>query len=535
MQLVELTIKNYRCFTDALPARLTIGRGFTALVGANNSGKSSVLRFFIEHQPLWNALRNPATFGQMVDGSRPIPTDVMWVEDQTEIFCDENERPLVLELKWARGGNSASLDSRVLSRCAFTRDRSGVWRATASAISATGEEVRCVGDAGGALTDTSPRQRVDVSPLRQFVEMVHDAMYIPPFRNAVTESTGPYYALSIGSAFVGTWQAWLTGGSKVHNRTLLRVEEDIARIFGYSKLSITATADQKSLHLAVDGKPYKLREQGAGLSQFIVVMGNVATRRPSILLIDEPELNLHPSLQVDFLTTLASYTTDGTLLYATHNVGLARTVGERVYSFRRSPEGVIVSPFENLSGRYAEFAGEMAFSAYREMGFSTILLVEGPSEVKAVQQILRMLRRDHQVVMIQLGGSSMIRSGVQQELNELRRLSDHVVALIDSERLKAGDALDSSRQSFVEECAEVGIKVHATERRSFENYFTDSAVRTIFGNSYRAPNGFEALEDLPNGWRKADNWRVVGAMTWDEWKNTDVGQFLESSTASVAR
>ena len=43
---IELTLKNYRCFPDISPARIVIEDGkWTAFVGVNNSGKSSLLRF----------------------------------------------------------------------------------------------------------------------------------------------------------------------------------------------------------------------------------------------------------------------------------------------------------------------------------------------------------------------------------------------------------------------------------------------------------------------------------------------------------
>ena len=49
---VELTLKNYRCFSDENPVCISIRNGFTALVGVNNSGKSSLLRFFYEFRDL---------------------------------------------------------------------------------------------------------------------------------------------------------------------------------------------------------------------------------------------------------------------------------------------------------------------------------------------------------------------------------------------------------------------------------------------------------------------------------------------------
>jgi len=139
------------------------------------------------------------------------------------------------------------------------------------------------------------------------------------------------------------------------------------------------------LQLMIDGKSYKQSEIGSGLIQFILVLVNAAVREPSHILIDEPELNLHPSLQVDFLTTLASYAEHG-VLFATHNLGLARAVSDRVYSVRRvGRDGREVRDFTGTRA-LTEFLGELGFNAYQDLGFETVLLVEGPTDVTCVQQ-----------------------------------------------------------------------------------------------------------------------------------------------------
>jgi AAA15 family ATPase/GTPase len=53
----DITIKNYRCFHESDPLRIRIQPGFTALLGANNSGKSALLRFFYEFRNLFESLR----------------------------------------------------------------------------------------------------------------------------------------------------------------------------------------------------------------------------------------------------------------------------------------------------------------------------------------------------------------------------------------------------------------------------------------------------------------------------------------------
>jgi ABC-type dipeptide/oligopeptide/nickel transport system ATPase subunit len=109
---------------------------------------------------------------------------------------------------------------------------------------------------------------------------------------------------------------------------------------------------------------------GSGLAQFIISLAHAAMKRPRYVLIDEPESNLHASMQLSFVTSLTSYATGG-LLFASHNLGLARSAADRVYVVDRKKDGT-VSRITNLEtkGTLSEIAGELNFSAYQELGFS---------------------------------------------------------------------------------------------------------------------------------------------------------------------
>jgi predicted ATPase len=57
---VEVTVSNYRCFSDK-PVRFALKKGLQAFVGVNNSGKSSLLRLFYELRNIfaaWPGQRN---------------------------------------------------------------------------------------------------------------------------------------------------------------------------------------------------------------------------------------------------------------------------------------------------------------------------------------------------------------------------------------------------------------------------------------------------------------------------------------------
>jgi recombinational DNA repair ATPase RecF len=60
MRSFDLTIKNYRCFEMQHPVRLDMRPGIMSFVGTNNSGKSTLLRFFYEMRPLFANLGDEA-------------------------------------------------------------------------------------------------------------------------------------------------------------------------------------------------------------------------------------------------------------------------------------------------------------------------------------------------------------------------------------------------------------------------------------------------------------------------------------------
>jgi hypothetical protein len=280
----------------------------------------------------------------------------------------------------------------------------------------------------------------DFSPLFALCEDLASTLYIGPFRNAINVGTkSDYFDVTVGQSFIETWRNWQTGHVRDQNRAIHQLTDSIAHIFGFNQLNISASSDNQTLRLVVNGRPYGLSDVGAGLAQFIVVLGNAAIKRPAYVLIDEPELSLHPSLQLDFLTTLGSYARRG-VFFATHCYGLARARAQLVYTVRHAVDkGSEIRPLESTP-RLSELLGELSFAAYKELGFDKILLVEGVTEVLTLQQWLRLYGKDHQVVLLPLGGAAMINGKREDELR--------VHALIDSERAAAGAVFGEGPERF---------------------------------------------------------------------------------------
>jgi predicted ATPase len=526
---IELILKNYRCFPDSSPAHIIIEDNWTAFVGVNNAGKSTLLRFFYEFRQLFKDLSNVGVWQDMARGGKRGMSFGNNVRDVTEVYHNQSQRPLSVEFRVSPTTsypyNGAPRATSVTFE--YRQDEPSIYRLVQ--LFSNERDEFPLGDPV-RLADTLLTRgdiRVDIAPYRDAMERLSKTFYIGAFRNVLnTGSKDDYFDIQVGDAFITRWRNMQTGNTKRENIACEAVVNTIERLFGYKRLAIQAAQTNDTLQLVIDGKPYKLHELGAGLAQFILVLANAAVAQSAYILIDEPELNLHPSLQLDFLTALGGFARSG-MLFTTHSIGLARSTADRIYSVLRIHDGVSrVVPYE-ATPNLAEFLGAMSYSSYHALGFSKVLMVEGPTEVRTIQQFLRKLGKDHQILLLQLGGSSQINSRSEHELSELKRITPDLFALIDSEKASATAPLHQDREGFRATCRKLGIDCHVLDYRALENYLTESAIQRVKGDKYRQLGAYESLKSANPGWAKQENWRIAGEMSWDDIMDTDLGKFLE--------
>jgi ABC-type cobalamin/Fe3+-siderophores transport system ATPase subunit len=524
---MKITLRNYRAFDDSKPAEWELADDFRAFVGINNAGKSSLLRLFYEIRPALILFCGDNINAQsMVYGGSEAP-GFRGVADPSEVFCNRNQRNMSLTFALDKPERpDATVEP---SNITFTWDRAGGQVTVSYMVGKSLVEPEGSGDLNNPWFRVgSERTQVSLVRYRTIFRELAESFYLGAFRNAVNVgSNNDYYDLQIGQAFISQWDTYKTGQNRAQNRMALAVEKELQQIFGLKSLQINAAPGDQTLQIIANGEPYQLSEQGAGLAQFIVVLAFIATRRPPYVFIDEPEQNLHPSLQLDFLTTLAKYTTHG-VVFATHSIGLARAVAQEIYSVRRLPDESREVRQLAATRNYVEFLGELSLSGYEELGFKQVLLVEGTTEVPTIQRWLRLYGVEHEVVLVPMGGASLINGRSEQALAEIKRITNQVAVLIDSERLTAGDPIASDRQEFVTKCEALGFSVHVLERRALENYLTDAAVKSVKGDAYTALGPFDLLKDQNPAWGKQENWRIAAEMTKHDLDATDLGSFLQT-------
>lgn len=556
--LEKIVIRHYRCFDIAeidFSEQSTI-----AFVGVNNSGKSTLLKFFYECRHLF-ALLGSAT-GNLVRAALGRIQETRLFEDQerfdfstpSAIFSTLSHQPISIDLHlgcpapytWLTEEHPAPLPAR---RCLYPKVvRLTIayphhphdllkWSLTILKLShgrydpALVEAPRLYEERYLLYQEDSV---VDLSSLQRTCFHLSNTLYIGAFRNILNVATPKtrYYDLEVGAGLIKAWQDLWNSGPE-NQKILKNVTNAIAETFRLQNLAIEVDPSQDNLIVNLNGLRYRLSEEGAGLSQFIVILTNVAVSQASYILIDEPELNLHPTLQRKLINELELYAAKG-VLFCSHSIGLARAEAHVVYWVSQNTNGVSALRKLPKKANLAVFLGELGYGdGYTELSRSKILLVEGPTEIKVMRELLRKFHLDDEFILVHLGGGSGINGKYREQFEEIINLHGDIqlFSMIDSEKSSARAKLEQPRIDFLNVCRQFKVTCHILELRAMENYFTQKAIDKTFPNRrYHALKPYDRLKDLPatRRWSKDQNWKIARNLSMAELMQTDLGQFLAS-------
>jgi ABC-type cobalamin/Fe3+-siderophores transport system ATPase subunit len=520
-----VTFSGYRCFSPENPVQVTLQGEQVAFLGLNNAGKSTLLKAFYDFRDIFKKLSASTDDLRAVVGGHDIPFRIQDFTSVEDIFWHHDTSDIKISIEVPPCPD-------FLSRVDITiRNNSDRFRVLFYDTEGNAIPYNQLAGEGTRLR-TPTRVYGDLRRIFDAFASLAQCIYVPSVRHATPFTPdsahmreGAFFDIKIGKPFIESWDSLQRGSGKHQTEKIASVIQDLRRIFGFETLDFMTDAGRRTMIAVVNGKSVLLSDLGSGLSQFVVLLGNLAFANPSYVLIDEPESNLHPSLQLQFLEAVAARSKYG-VLFATHSLGLARSAADRTYVVQSRPDGSRLteySAYPNL----AELLGELSFRSYEQVGFDKILLVEGKTDVRTIEELLNHFDKGEKCFLLPLHGSQLINGRSEEELAQVTKASPHVFALIDSER-NAGEELAKDRRAFLKTCDKLGIKHHALQKRAIENYFTDKAVKKTKGDRFRALRDEESLLDNDPRWPKSENWRIARNMTREELTNSDLGKFLES-------
>lgn len=529
---VNIYARNIRAFSEDHPLEITLQPGRLAFVGPNNSGKSTVFRVLQDATALLTAVSHPTSaMDRLRQPNLGLPVSGLNVDG---LLHKGNSREGLIRIR--TDGLEVKQGAVPVKECEIRLQRDkpiAIYSFPAIApVASFGKSIADLqfSDSGMLAFVSNGTTVADFEHLWTAFRLLRDSVYIPSARH-VTNYSRPNgsdpgaFDLRFGREMIRHWSYCQNGTDEAMREKTGEISDFIAKVMGVQRLSIQASHEEDDFIVHAESHSYKLSQLGAGLAQFLVVLANLLGRRPSFIFVDEPELSLHPSLQLLFVEQLERMAQVG-LVYCTHSLPLARLGSDDVFVVQRNGGRTVISPYSEAP-RLATLLGEMSYSSMHEVGYDTVLLVEGNSEGKVLREVIRTLGgQAAKVLLLPLGGSSRIRSGNTDELAELARVARRTFCLIDSERTRPDEDLGASRTQFVAECKALHIGVGVLEKRAIENYFSSRAISAALGGRRRALEPYERLADHEHGWNKRENWRIAREMTREEWEGTDLASFL---------
>jgi len=255
---------------------------------------------------------------------------------------------------------------------------------------------------------------------------------------------------------------------------LARIQSTIDELLGVRVDAFEGPTDnrgQPSAELDVD--EFLIQANGSGIREALRLILDTEFGQPNLLLVEEPEIHLHPALETSIMSYLREISRDRQVFITTHSTNFLDTGNfQNVFLVQKDKSTKLSSL--SLAEAEEKLPAELGIRLSSLFMYDQIIFVEGPSD----EQILREFARTLGVNLGQLNTGFIQMNGVR---NLGHYAAAEVVSFLTRRRVKLYflvDADESKSFHFQRLRDEFGdnAKVHVLEKREIENYLLSPAA-----------------------------------------------------------
>lgn len=270
----------------------------------------------------------------------------------------------------------------------------------------------------------------------------------------------------------------------------------------------------------LNGKRFALSKSGSGLKTIILVLINLHiiphTKKYKgkriIYTFEELENNLHPALQRKVFQYLYDFAkkNDVRIFITTHSHIAINTYFDKsdaeLYHIIKNESGSHLSSISDRDGRM-DVLSDLDVRASDLFQSNGIIWVEGPSDRIYINHWLKVFCNseflegsDYQF--LYYGGKNLYHFTTDESLDELINIlttNQNVAIVIDSDKKKPRDRINSTKARIKREMAAVGGFCWITEGKEIENYLSTETIRAKFGEDVSVLQQYTLFPEYING------------------------------------
>jgi len=451
---------NYRSIGET-PVFINFKKKVNILIGANNSGKSNVLRAFE-----W--LKSPSINLSIIDNHKRVignnirlSISIQFEDDLTDIIASNQ---LELCLEWV-SDRFRCINTSIDNCNANTINKLLIGFGYSSVGS--NPHPNLIKENALSLGNSIGTKCIDKIP---------EIIFIPQFREI---QKGQSYDIK-GNGLIEMLQDWQhpSVGNDNDYKKFESINNLLCKLLHLDiKLEVSNTDSQ--LIIDKDGLRLPLQSFGTGIHELIIMACAIQSVSKTLVCLEEPEIHLHPRLQKEFIRYLHNHT-DNIYFITTHSNALMSEQENSEIIHIYQDNDATVSNFVTTPNQALSILKDLGVSPSDILQTNYLIWVEGPSDRIYLNKWIKeensnLIEGLHYSIMFYGGRLLNHLSFNDNEIDEFIQLSNihqHSCIVIDSDRTKPGERLNKTKYRIINNFKENKQQVWVTKGREIENYIS---------------------------------------------------------------
>jgi predicted ATP-dependent endonuclease of OLD family len=215
---------------------------------------------------------------------------------------------------------------------------------------------------------------------------------------------------------IATTLSNLKNGTIIQKHKFEDIQDSFSKLFPTLKLETTGFGEGASIVIEVNNGQYEIPydQIGSGIFEIISIITHLFGTKQKLLVLDEPEIHLHPHAQRMLSTLIKEYSSNNQTICITHSpylVTLERIENVTIVRNSKGHSELIGAQFGDRDHELKRVINRIMTNEQKEFLFSRcVLLVEGETEFGAMPIISKKMGKnldDYGISVIPMGGNKL--------------------------------------------------------------------------------------------------------------------------------